>query len=179
MMRVGEWGRGPMALDSYMYGRDPLDILEERQEREQRQGKSRARKRAESLFRSDEDMGRKLEIPGHVAAAMHQWGEWASRPNFWADLRITPFCKLIGMASSGKEPNIRLDPQSQHIHRAVMRIQCEKTKAVLYAYYVMGLVWYDRQTTFSRVGIGRDTFYRLLRQGSISAFNSSGVAKQD
>lgn len=165
-----------MALPSWMY-RDPAKIVEEMQEREYR--RSSARERAERLFRSDDDMGRKLEIPGHVAAAMHQWGEWSSRPNFWADLRITPFCKLIGMTRGGREPNVRLDPQSQRIHRAVMRIGCEKTKAILYAYYVMGLVWYDRQAIFSKVGIGRDTFYRLLRQGSISAFNSAGVAEND
>lgn len=35
-MRAGEWGRGPMALDSYMYGRDPMLIVQERQERELR-----------------------------------------------------------------------------------------------------------------------------------------------
>lgn len=124
-------------------------------------------------------MGRKLEIPGQVTAALFQWGDWAKRPNFWADLRITPFCKIIGMAAGRDEPTIRLDPQSQRVHRAVLAMQCEKTKAILYAYYVAGLAWYDRPELFKKIGVGRDTFYRLLRVGSLSAYNAAGVAKTD
>ncbi len=167
-----------MALDSWAYA-DPALVLERKQEREARQVRmSPARKKLERLFEGETDMGRKLEIPMHVTAAMHQWGEWAARPNFWADLRITPFCKLMGMSSAGsREPRVRLDPQSQAIHRAVLGLSCEKTKAVLFAYYVMGIAWADRPDVFGRLAVTKDKFYRALRQGSIMVANASGAAK--
>lgn len=124
-------------------------------------------------------MGRKLELPGRVTAALFQWGEWARRPNFWADLRITPFCKLMGMDGHRDAPTIRLDPQSQRVHRAVLALHCDKTKAVLFAYYVMNLGWADKASLFTRIGIGRDTFYRLLRTGSLMAYNASHIDKSE
>lgn len=169
-----------MALDSYYYGTDPADILERKQEREARQSKqSPQRRRLERLFEGEDDMGRKLEIPGHVSAAMYQWGGWADRPNYWANLRITPFCKLLGISAGRAAPEIKLDPQSQAVHRAYLGLRCEKTKAVLCAYYVLNLAWDDRQDLFRKIGVGRDTFYRLLKQGSQMVYNGSGIATKD
>ncbi|MBU4609151.1 hypothetical protein IMZ29_00850 [Achromobacter sp. GG226] len=167
-----------MQVYDWIQYRDPVLVLERKQEREARQVRmSPERKKLERLFEGETDMGRKLEIPMHITAVMHQWGEWAARPNFWADLRITPFCKLMGMASAGsREPKVRLDPQSQAIHRAYLGLACEKTRAVLFAYYVMGASWDDRPELFGRIGISRDRFYKLLRTGSTMVTNRAQVS---
>lgn len=160
---------------------DPARVYERKQEQAQRQhaksrqGKQeRAKQAIEQLF-TGEDMGRKLEIPPHVTTAMHQWGEWARRPQFWANLSVTPFCKLVGIGNGREAVDVRLDPQSMAIHKSVMRIQCEKTKAILYAYYVAQVAWSDHQQLFTRSGISEPTFHRLLKSGSISAVNGAKI----
>lgn len=152
---------------------DPMLVLQSKQERQQRKGMSQARRKAEDLFRRDDDMGRKLELPGRVSAALFQWGEWANRPNFWVDLRITPFCKLVGMGGHRTAPTVRLDPQSQQVHRAFHRLQCDKTKAVLFAHYVMNVTWSDKPELFDRIGVSKPSYYRLLKTGSLMVYNAS------
>lgn len=160
--------------------RDPALVYERIEEEEQRQyassraGKAeKARAGIESIF-ARERMGRKLELPGHVATAMYQWGQWARRPQFWANLSVTPFCKLVGIGGGRAQVDIPLDPQSMAIHKAVMRTD-EKTKAVLYAYYVACETWRQHSDLFERHGISEDTFHRRLKTGSISVVNAANL----
>lgn len=110
---------------------------------------------------------------------MYQWGAWARRPNFWEDLRVPSFCRLLGVDSGGREPIIQLDPQSSAIHRAYQRLTCQVTKGVLYAYYVAGVSWDDRQQAFRNAGISRRTFYDALKTGSVAVFSRAGVGRQN
>lgn len=169
------------ALESWRY-RDPARVYERIEAQEQskaaRSAKGmadRARQGLEQVFMG-EGMGRRLEIAPNVSAAMHQWGEWARRPQFWANLSVTPFCKLMGIGAGRELGEVRLDPQSMAIHKSVMRIQCEKTKAVLYAYYVAQAVWSEHQQLFTRSGISEPTFHRLLKNGSVAAVNAAKIA---
>lgn len=158
---------------------DPAKVYERVEEMRMRPTKQElAAQKLERLFKEDE-MGRKLEIPGRVTSAMHQWGEWANREQFWANLKITPFCKIIGIGSFRPAPEIRLDPQSHQIHRQFHRVQCEKTKAVLYAYYVANILWSERQALFIKAGISEPTFHRLLKSGSVQVYNAAGLEKLD
>ena len=169
-----------MALEGWRYG-DPARVYERIEEAEQRrharsrQGKAqKARIGIEQLFAGDA-MGRRLEIPGHVTAIMYQWGQWARRPQFWANLSVTPFCKLVGIGNGRPQADVALDPQSMAIHKAVMRTE-DKTKAVLYAYYVAGVTWSSYQLLFTRHGISESTFHRLLKTGSVSVVNSAKIS---
>lgn len=165
-------------LPRWMMG-DPSKVAERLEEMELRPTKRElAERRLKRLFEEDE-MGRKLEIPGRVTAALFQWGEWADRKQFWVNLRITPFCKLLGIGTSRPVPEIRLDPQSHRVHRAFHRLQCEKTKAVLYAYYVARTVWSEHQSLFIKAGISEPTFHRLLKSGSVQIYNAAGLEKLD
>lgn len=160
---------------------DPARILERKQEREARQrerskqGKAeRARAALEALFEG-EDMGRRLEIAPHITAALHQWGEWANRPQFWANLSVTPFCKLVGIGAGREAPDIRLDPQSMAIHKAFMRMQNHAAQMILAGYYVAGVNWDDRQELYEKYGISRNRFYDVLKSVSIALFNAAKV----
>lgn len=159
---------------------DPARVYERKQEQAQRQyarskqGRAeRARAGIERLFKGEDDMGRKLEIAPHVTTAMCQWGEWANRKQFWANLNVTPFCKLLGIGAGREMPEIRLDPQSLAIQRAVYRLQCDKTRMVLVGYYCAGCNWDDKPTEYGDAGIPRKMFYKLLRTGSVMAFNGA------
>lgn len=162
---------------------NPEHVLERKQAQQQRQharsrqGRNdRAKQAIEQLFTGDDDMGRRLDIAPNVSRAMHQWGEWARRPQFWANLNVTPFCKLVGIGYGREMGEVKLDPQSMAIHKSVMRLQCEKTKAILYAYYVAQSTWSDYQQLFTRSGISEPTFHRLLKTGSVSAVNGVKIA---
>jgi len=117
------------------------------------------------------DMGQKLKsVPESVQRDMHQWADWANRPQFWAKLEITPFCKLMGMHFGGHEPNFKLDPQSMAIHKAVMSLDI-KHQLVVVAYYV-AKVWHeDKPELFDGHGISRATYYRRLEAGTTIAHN--------
>ncbi len=119
----------------------------------------------------DERMGQRLKgVPNHIQRDMHQWGDWARRRQFWANLNITPFCKVIGLSFGGPEPDIRLDPQSMAIHKAVMRLD-DSHKMVVFAYYV-AKVWHeDKPEVFNGHGISRATYYRRLTAGTVQAHN--------
>lgn len=162
------------ALESWRYG-DPAKVYERIEEAEQRVKSKREKARIgiEQLFVGD-TMGRRLEIPGHVEAAMYQWGAWAARPQFWANLNVTPFCKLVGIGSGRPQADVALDPQSMAIHKAVMRTD-DKTKAVLYAYYVACTTWRSCQRLFTQHGVSESTFHRLLKTGSISVVNGTKI----
>lgn len=162
---------------------DPAEVLDKRRDIAGRtkQGKAqRALKGLQELF-GEGDVARKLEIPERVSRICFAWGQWASRPNFWADLRITPYCKLMALPEEPtRELSVRLDPESHAVHKAFHRIRCEKTKIVLYAYYVAGCTWEDRERIFADVlKVSRRTFYDHLRSGSMSLYNISGLAHDD
>lgn len=165
-----------MTLESWRW-MDPERVYERIEESRLRRH-TPARTRAELLF-GDDDMGRKLDIPPRVSQVCFAWGQWANRQNFWTDLRITPFCKLLGIAGGGHYPLVRLDPESHRVHKAFHTIGDDKTKAVLYAYYVRILQWDDRRQLFKRAGIQRASFYRLLKDGSLMLYNASGIASDD
>lgn len=155
---------------------DPAEVLDKRRGVAGRTKQGKAKRALESLQEifGEGDVARKLEIPAHITTAMHQWGEWANRPNFWADLRITPFCKLMALPEEPtREQSVRLDPQSLAIHKAYGRMICEVTKKVLYAYYVKGVGWDDRQEDFKSHGISRRTFYGALKTGSVALYNKA------
>lgn len=153
---------------------DPLEVLIKREELRSKPTRSdRAKQGLENLFTGD-DMGRKLEIPNHVTVALFRWGQWSRRPNLWANLRITPFCNLLPIPQQyGRGIDVRLDPQSLAMHKAVMATECTKTQAVLYAYYVANVNWSDQEQRFIRAGISKATFHRLLKVGSLSVYNRS------
>lgn len=157
---------------------DPAKVYERREAARNRPTRAdRARERLEELFRG-ENMGRRLEVPGHITEALYRWGAWARRPNYWANLRITPFCNLLPIPQQrAGERDVKLDPQSMAVHRAVLGFACKKTQAVLYAYYVADCVWSDHEQRFISAGISKATFHRLLAQGSVMAFNRAGCAK--
>lgn len=118
-------------------------------------------------------MGQKLKgVSEKIQRDMHQWADWARRPQFWSNLNITPFCRLMGMEFGGGEPNFKLDPQSMAIHKAVMALD-DKHKVVVFAYYV-ARVWHeDMPELFSSRGISRATYYRRLEAGTTSAYNNA------
>lgn len=119
------------------------------------------------------DMGQKLKsVPEQVQRDMHRWAEWANRRQFWANLSITPFCRLLGMHFGGKEPDFKLDPRSMAIHKAVMALD-DKYKLVVAAYYV-AKVWHeDMPDLFNARGISRATYYRRLEAGTTMAYNNA------
>lgn len=167
-----------MAIESWRW-RDPSVVYEriEAQERARaarsRQGKAeKAKAGLEDLF-TGEGMGRKLEIDAHIRAALCQWGRWANRPQFWANLNVTPFCKLVGIGAGRDTPDIALDPQSLHIHKAMMRMKCRVTMVVLIGYYVGNASWDDQAELYTKYGISRKAFYEVLRSGSIALFNAA------
>lgn len=161
-----------MALPRFMYG-DPseiVDTLRKRQGRRSAQSKeARAQKAKEELiklFEGDEMSKKDAEL------ALIQWGEWAARPQFWEDLRAMPAARLYALSSMGREPNLRLDPQSQAMHKAFHQLRDDKVKDVLYLYYVVGLS-YDKlsERTRDQLKLGRSTFYKRLDQGTIRVYN--------
>lgn len=154
---------------------DPMLVLERKQEREARPKGKRDRAKAglQALFEGGEDMARRLDIPPHIAAALHQWGAWANRPQFWQNLSATPFCKLMGIGHGRDMPEIKLEPQSLKIHRTFARMRCEVTKLILIGYYVASENWDSKEHVYRQYGISRRAFYETLRTGSIALYNAS------
>lgn len=114
-------------------------------------------------------MGRHLNsISEQIRQDMYRWGEWACRPQYWQNLKVTPFCKLIGLNTSRDPKDFRLDPQSMAIHKAVMSLEY-KYQAVLYAYYVAHVAHDDMAELFNARGISRKTYYRAIDAGSVIA----------
>lgn len=157
---------------------DPAKVYERIESMRNRPTRSdKAKQGLEALFKGD-NVGRKLDIQSHITAALYQWGDWARRPNYWANLRITPFCNLLPIPQHRTPAReVRLDPQSQAIHRAVLALGCAKTQAILYAYYVAGCVWSDHAEKFKMAGISKATFHRLLVAGSTMVANAASIAK--
>lgn len=160
---------------------DPFEVVSRLQEQEIKrdtrspQAKAlRAKAGLEKLF-SGGEMARRVDIPGPIENAMYEWGVWARRPQFWVNLRVASFCKILGMDTSRPAPDIRLRPDCAAVHRAVMRLACDKTITVLYAYYVANKRWEDHRNEFEIYGVSREHFNYLLKKGSIMAYNGSGV----
>lgn len=158
---------------------DPMLVLERKQGMEQAAAsrtpeakQHRARQELQQLFEGKE-MGRRLEISPKITTTLHQWGEWANRPQFWANLSATPFCKLLGIAHGREAHEIRLDPQSMQVHKTFLRMRCKVTQAVLAGYYVAGCNWDERQALYVQYGISRKDFYEVLKNGSIALFNAA------
>lgn len=169
---------GAMAYERWMYA-DPMLALERKQEREARSKhgrRERAKAGLEALFEGDEDMARRLDVPPHVTAALHQWGDWANRPQFWANLNVTPFCKLIGIGHGRPLPDIKLDPQSMRIHKAFSRMRCRVTRLILIGYYVAGENWDSKEHVYEMFGIhSREYFNTVLKRGSLSLYNAAKI----
>lgn len=119
------------------------------------------------------DMGQKLKsVSEKVQRDMHQWADWATRPQFWENLSITPFCRLLGMSFGKGAPDFKLDPQSMAIHKAVMGLDA-KYQIVVAAYYVAGIWHEDNPGLFNGRGISRATYYRRLEAGTVMAHNNA------
>lgn len=143
--------------------RDPFEVVSRLQEQEI--------KRDTRIV--EEHMGRNLQsVSERVKQDMYQWGAWAKRPQFWANLRVTPFFRLLGMQASREPKDIPLDPLSMAIHKAVMSLD-DTYKVVLYAYYVAQVNHDDMAELFNKRGISRATFYRRLEAGSVMAHNKA------
>lgn len=118
-------------------------------------------------------MGRKLQsVSGRIQQDMYQWGDWARRPQFWANLGVTPFCRILGQLSDREPRDFRLDPQSMAIHKAVMALE-DTHKIVLYAYFVAHIRHEDMPVIFNSRGVSRATYYRRLDAGSVMAHNKA------
>lgn len=114
-------------------------------------------------------MGRKLKsVSERIQRDMYQWGEWAKRPQFWANLNVSPFCRVLGQLPDREPMDFKLDPQSMAIHKAIMSLD-DSYKIVLYAYYVLGISHEDRPEFFNARGVSRSTYYRRLDAGSALA----------
>ncbi|MAL02059.1 MAG: hypothetical protein CL536_07940 [Alcaligenaceae bacterium] len=123
-------------------------------------------------IKREEDMGRNLtSVSGQIQNDLYQWGDWARRPQFWENLGVTPFCRLIGLYTS-MQKDIKLDPQSMAIHKAVMSLD-QKYQIVLYAYYVANVHHEDMPAIFNGRGVSRATFYRRLDAASVMAHNKA------
>lgn len=150
---------------------NPSDIYERMEAQAQRQTQ-KAISKAESPF--GDSMGRRIEIPDHIRTAMFQWGDWARRPQFWENLGPTPFYKLLPLPSQHHPtPDTRLDPQSHQIQRAVYRIDSERKRKVLFAYYVVCVAWTDYQSFFLGHGITNQVFIDDIKTGSHDAYKSA------
>ncbi len=155
-----------MAYPRWMYG-NPCDVAASLEAHRNKPTKSeRARMGLEELFQGD-TMGAEMKRISKVhLRTMFQWGDWAKRPHYWANHRVTPFCRLLGiMQNRWGVRDVKLDPQSLAIHKSVMG-RDEKTQAVLYAYYVMNLTFDQAERQFRCIGISRMTFYRYLETGT-------------
>lgn len=171
-----------MALPRFLYG-DPSKhvdwVRRKREEHESRQPKAkaqRAQQELEQLFKKDLDVSESSDRnTSKVEQALHRWGRWAARPQFWQDLRAMPASKLYTISSQrGRDPEevIELDPQSQAMHRAYHQLRDERIKAVLYLYYVIG-VNFDGldENSIKMLRMGRSTFYSRLNTGSTMVYN--------
>lgn len=160
-----------MALAARYYG-DPALIAEQNELRSKR--KDIAKERLLKQFQKGDEMGRKLEVPPQITAALFQWGDWSRRPNMWVNLGPTPMYKLLPIPQEMRpEPNPNCDQQSHHIHRAVMRLSDDDMRVALYLYYVLCIGFADlteRQQT--ALGFSKMTFYRKIKDGSLLAYNS-------
>ncbi len=154
---------------------DPMLVLQRKQEQAARtkQGKAEAaRAGLEALFTGD-SMGRKINLPEHILTAMHSWGDWAKRPQFWENLSSTPFYRLLPLPQSTRPAvDVRLDPLSHNIHRAVMRMESDITRAILYVYFVRGDAYTD-QPALARHGITYTAFIEAVKVGSLAAFKAA------
>lgn len=161
-----------MALPRFLYG-DPSKTVDwvrkKRREIEARQPEAKARRAKEgleNLFKGCGMSKREAEL------ALIQWGQWAARPQFWEDLRATAASRVYAVKSSGAQPNFRLDPQSQAMHKAFHQLRDDRVKSVLYLYYVVGLN-FDRLSEPSRkqLRLGRSSFYAYLDRGTRMVYN--------
>ena len=141
--------------------RDPFEVVARLQEKEI--------KRDTRIIEGN--MGRKLKsVSERIQRDMYQWGDWAKRPQFWENLGVTPFCRILGQLPEREPRDFRLDPQSMAIHKAVMSLE-DSYKIVLYAYYVQHVRHEDRPEIFNPRGVSRATYYRRLDAGSVMAHN--------
>lgn len=143
--------------------RDPFEVVARLQEKEI--------KRDTRIIEGH--MGRKLtSVSDRIQRDMYRWGDWAKRPQFWVNLSVTPFCRILGQLPDREPRDFRLDPQSMAIHKAVMSLE-DSYKIVLYAYYVLHVRHEDRPEIFSSRGVSRATYYRRLDAGSVMAHNKA------
>lgn len=166
------------AQEAWRY-RDPALVYERIQEQQQRQHAKSAKGRAQRAREGLEDlftggsMGRRIDIPDHILDGMHAWGAWARRPQFWQNLNSTPFYRLLPLPEPAREiREVKLDPLAHNIHRAVMRMESDVTRAMLYIYFVRGDS-YDDHPVLSRHGITYSAFIESIKVGSHAAYKQA------
>ncbi len=171
--------RADIDMERWRMG-DPFYVvarMEEQQQREyaqSRQGKAeRAKQGMRELFEEEEGMGRRINLPDHILDAMHSWGEWARRPQFWQNLGSTPFYRLLPLPESARVVReVRLDPLAHNIHRAVMRMESDITRAVLYISFVRGDAYADHPA-LAEHGITYSAFIECIKTGSHAAYKQA------
>ena len=110
----------------------------------------------------------------HAQAVLHDWGYWARRPQLWVNLRGCGMYTLYPLPRDAPPPReVRLCPQARRVHSAVMALEDERMKAVLYAFYVRGLSFDDAPDAFKQIGVARTRFYELLKDATIMTFNKA------
>lgn len=135
---------------------------------------AKAKQELSRLFEEDLNVSESSKATSKIEQALHQWGRWAARPQFWQDLRAMPASKLYAVSGEGgRDPEAtELDPQSQAMHRAYHQLQDDGVKAVLYLYYVVGVNFDGLDEKAVKVlRMGRSTFYSRLNTGSTIMYN--------
>jgi len=118
-------------------------------------------------------MGRKINLPEHILSAMYAWGDWAKRPQFWENLNSTPFYRLLPLPQASRPAvDVKLDPLSHNIHRAVMRMDSDISRAILYVYFVRGDAYAD-QPALARHGVTYAAFIDAVKVGSHQAYKEA------
>lgn len=152
-------------------------IRRKRRELEERQPDVKAAKAKQELsrlFEEDLNVSESSRATSKIEQALHQWGRWAARPQFWQDLRVMPASRLYAVGGErGRDPeSTELDPQSQAMHRAYHQLRDDRVKAVLYLYYVVGVNFDGLDDKAVKVlRMGRSAFYSRLNAGSLMLYN--------
>ena len=105
-----------------------------------------------------------LTIPEQVHNALCQWGHWARYPQRMINLRPISFHRLLGLPDEPcRDHDVYFDRQSICIQRAFERMRCEKSRSVIFCYYVLRSNYKKHEDVFSSIGVSKPYFYKLLR----------------
>lgn len=115
-----------------------------------------------------------LTIPEQVHNALCQWGHWARYPQRLINLKPTSFHRLLGLPDEpSRDHDVYFDRQSICIQRAFDRLRCEKSRSVIFCYYVLRSNYKKHEDVFSSIGVSKPYFYKLLRESAIALFDAS------
>lgn len=105
--------------------------------------------------------------------ALHQWGAWARRPQFWCNLRGHGMFALLPLPQDSRpERSIRLDPFSRRIHTRVMLLP-DAEAGILYAYYVRQVTYEQQPDPFRAHGYSKGRYYDTLKAATLMAYNGA------